>query len=245
MEAESRAVIKSELSFRKTEEHNVESVLSSVKTFRDSDSEDDEYSTREMLISRRRTNARGEPSRRFSMQKLFDGHPKTPKEVLLSGISETKRHSLPLNPIFVYKLGLSIQNPLRAASLSPIFLEVGICNQYPTAVDDQTVIEWRALYKSDRFYLAEKLSFETQIDERDFESSPSGVIALKIEVKKVKEKKGIMMKLSEVVFYNELKEKGLVELAFTQINRFKKKTVKLLIKIRPTLISVFRSTAMS
>jgi len=243
MEEKLRDALVGELSFRKADDGNLDSVLSSIKTFKDSDSEDDEASRREILINRRRVNPKEEPTRRFSMQKLFEGHSKTPKEVLLSGISETKRHSLPINPVFVYKLGFVVQNPFLATSLSPIFLEVSICREYPMAMDDETVIEWKELYKSDKFYLAEKLSFETQISERDFESSPNNTIALKIKVKKIKAKKSEKIKLSEIVFYNELKEKGLIELTFPQINRFKKITVKLLVNITPALISVFRPTA--
>jgi len=231
------------ISFGKIEQpFTIETSISGIKSIEQSDSNSNQPSSQKVSDSTPVELLNFKPAKRFSLEEIFLKQQVESSSQQISSLNQSKRNSLQLNAVQTFKLGFKIQNSEMVYSKNPLYIKVHICKNFPSNAPEASFAQWQEYFVSPTFYLEEKVNYQIKIDEEDLNLSLVDNLVFKVEIWKSKGKsKPAKMKLSEMLYYNELKHKKLAELSFYQYKLLTRQRVRLLVSMVPApQISAFR-----
>lgn len=234
------------ISFGKIDQpFTIETSISGIKSVEQSDSNSQQPSSQKVSDSTPVEPLNFKSSKRFSLEEIFLKQQAESSNQLVNSRCESRRHSLQLNPLHIFKLGLKIQNSEMVSSKNQLYIKIYLCKNYPCNTSEDSYAQWQEYFVSPAFYLEDKVNYQIKIDEEDLNLNLADNLVFKVEVWKNKGKsKPPKMKLSDLLYYNELKHKKLAELSFFQYKLLTRKRIRLLVSMIPVpQISAFRPFA--
>ena len=130
-----------------------------------------------------------------------------------------------------YKVQCQLQNAENAVSNSSLYLKVYLCKDMPYNPDKADEAVWTHLFTSEAFLLQKETTFDFLLNANELEDETCGLVALRLEIWKVKSPTLERKKMEEVCYFNELKQDSLQKFHFRQRNKLSVKKINLLVML--------------